>query len=292
MQLAFLTTTMLSLDPRPVLVLVVNDAYLSVFDNFIRAPAIPSLARWDVHLLCIDSNAALLATVAEMGWRCSHIGASKNSHRSQDVYTARMPHLQQLVASGRDVLISDLDALWLKDPLPELRLVAARAGIVSSRGLYPKGPIQMYGTAVCMGFVFFKGSDSRVRSAFAELTSPMHEDQSSFNNNLLREGVEWEERMLRMDESSTTTTYGRILAPGRSYANLSIAMLPHARFIRNCTGASHATLHEIVTIAHCHTGGKRAKVKQVFLSLRGLWWASNSTAAAGDAHPRHLQIYG
>jgi hypothetical protein len=37
-----------------------------------------------VHVLCIDSTAALLAIVAEMGWRCSHIsGMSKNAHRPQ-----------------------------------------------------------------------------------------------------------------------------------------------------------------------------------------------------------------
>lgn len=281
-----LATAAVSLNQRPALVLVLNRAYLPVFDNFIRAPAIPSLSQWDVYLLCVDGGNELMLKVVQMGWRCTHVTQSSNSHRVQDVYTGRIPYVKKLISGGRDVLISDLDALWLKDPLPEIKCVAARAGIISSRGLSPSRSIKLFGTAVCMGFVFFKGSDCLVREAFAALTNPMREDQSSFNENLLREGVEWDEQRLSMDATSTSTTYGRILAPGRSYANLSIAMLSHNRFIRNCNSLERP---ENATIAHCFSGHKLAETKRTFLSARKLWWvdtdAPNSVDQTRLRHP-------
>jgi len=168
---------------------------------------------------------------------------------------------------GRDVLICDIDAIWIRDPLP--KLLATRAGIVSSPGLSPGDAIKKYGVAFCMGFIFIRGSDLKVRDAMFALTKPMREDQGDFNQNMMREGLEYDTIKVGF---TNETSYGRLHARGKSYDGLRVAMLPRSRFMRQCSPNTDFTATGNVVIAHCHSHGKQPYLKTKILSEMKLWF--------------------
>lgn len=272
-------------DTRPVVVLVLNAAYLRVFENFILAPAIPSMLRaWDVHLLCTDRVVGPLVAV-HRGWRCRAV--QQAGRGAAKTYTKRIPYVRELVRAGRDVLISDLDALWLRDPLQTLQGIDA--GIVASRGSSPPSVSAVWGATVCMGFVFFRGSDPRVAAALDALTVPMREDQTDFNRNLLRERVRWDEGRLAYIPSAHTS-YGTVMRPNRTYTGLRVAMLAHSTFRRICPKGQKLNASSGVIIAHCHNKGKQQWLKLKKLKSVGLWYLPDSspTPAKKPAAPTRI----
>jgi hypothetical protein len=170
------------------------------------------------------------------------------------------------VSEGRDVLITDVDAIWLRDPLPELKSIDA--GIISSRGSSPPGVSRAWGATFCMGFIFFRGSDPRVRAALKVGTNMMNEDQTDFNTNMMRAEVRWDEGKIPY-VGSTVTSYGTMTAPGTPYTGQRIALLAHSRFMRICPPD---TDFRNVTIAHCYSRGKQQYLKVKKLRSLGLWY--------------------
>lgn len=181
------------------------------------------------------------------------------------MYTQRIAYVVALVKLGRDVLISDIDALWLQDPLPDL--VSTNAGVVGSFGLSPPLAVAEWGAGFCMGFIFFRGSDTKVRAGVTPLTTPMREDQKSFNANIRRERLVWDDASMLQSE----TRFGTVLAHdgNASYAGLRVAMLPRSRYIRWC---SSQTNFSAVVIAHCYVGAKERRNKERELSKLHLWF--------------------
>ncbi|KAJ1621139.1 hypothetical protein T492DRAFT_1072810 [Pavlovales sp. CCMP2436] len=193
-----------------------------------------------------------------------HPGKSLPSVPSEHALQLHMWHTRRM---GRDVLICDIDAIWIRDPLP--KLLATRAGIVSSPGLSPGDAIKKYGVAFCMGFIFIRGSDLKVRDAMFALTKPMREDQGDFNQNMMREGLEYDTIKVGF---TNETSYGRLHARGKSYDGLRVAMLPRSRFMRQCSPNTDFTATGNVVIAHCHSHGKQPYLKTKILSEMKLWF--------------------
>lgn len=61
-----------------------------------------------------------------------------------------------------NVLLSDIDAIWLDDPFPMLSEQAIRSDIVSSRGSFPRMLFDQWGSTLCMGFVYVASNPSTV----------------------------------------------------------------------------------------------------------------------------------
>jgi hypothetical protein len=266
-------------DSRPAVVMVLNSAYIQVFENFIRAPGAKHLARWDVHLLCTDQSTGPL--VGKLGWQCRD--TQQTGRAAAAVYTKRIPYVLALVRAGRDVLISDLDAIWLQDPLPEL--MSAEAGIVGSRGKSPPLASRVWGATFCMGFIFFKGTDPRVRMLVDAATTPMREDQTDFNHNLVRQKIVWDRTPVPFNAADGLMDYGTVTIPNQPHTGVRVAMLPHTRFMRLCVRPADFSN---VTIAHCHNRGKQQWLKVKSLALLKLWYiprAADGIAGTDPAPP-------
>lgn len=60
-----------------------------------------------------------------------------------------------LLECSWDVLLSDNDAVWLKDPIKDLSLL--EGDIIASRAPWPaKYGDPMFGVTACMGFILFR----------------------------------------------------------------------------------------------------------------------------------------
>lgn len=248
---------------QPAVVFVLNTPYIEIFNNFIRAPGVQSIHRdWDVHLICTDSQVGMLVT-RNPGWSCRI-----ELHTSRDVvevFTKRIPYVVSLVLAGRDVLISDLDALWMQGPQP--MLLREHAQIVMTRDYAPWSARKAWGAAACMGFIFFRGSDPKMQAAIVPLTTPMKNDQADFNKNLAREHLQWNHRLLYT--RSRLVDRGTLRTMNTTYAGLKVAMMPHTLFVRQCEGGVNFSK---VVIAHCRNHGKNGDVKRRMLEALGLWF--------------------
>lgn len=66
-----------------------------------------------------------------------------------------------LLEAGWDVLLSDSDALWLFDPIANMKLEGLEnADIITQRGSYPALQNDEWGVTMCMGFAFFRARRS------------------------------------------------------------------------------------------------------------------------------------
>lgn len=96
----------------------------------------------------------------------------------------RLKFISKLLNEGTSILHSDLDAIWLKNPLD---LIEKKYDIVASTGTFPPNVCKKIGYTLCMGWIYYKSSYI-VKELF---TNTLHErskdnfdDQNEFNNEL------------------------------------------------------------------------------------------------------------
>lgn len=84
-----------------------------------------------------------------------------------------------------NVIISDADALWLGDPVPELfsdaygkplvsasgagRIEILQSDVVASRGSFPFTLGKKWGSTMCMGFILFRDKNAAAMKEFLHL---------------------------------------------------------------------------------------------------------------------------
>eukprot|EP01063_Lacrimia_lanifica_P019091 TRINITY_DN2614_c0_g1_i1.p1 TRINITY_DN2614_c0_g1~~TRINITY_DN2614_c0_g1_i1.p1 ORF type:complete len:247 (+),score=61.50 TRINITY_DN2614_c0_g1_i1:646-1386(+) len=179
-----------------------------------------------------------------------------------NVFIARMEVLHEYVAAGKNVLLSDIDAVWLNDP--HGAVLAANADIVAQRGSYPKPLAARWGATLCMGLAYFRAKPKVVRfvEAALERARAAGDDQEAVNEVLSRDVV-WEQRLAFQD--STEVDYGV------TTAGLWVGLLPHDRFPRVCSAAGAPSG---AVVAHCFDRGvlkTDAADRAARAKARGLW---------------------
>lgn len=86
-----------------------------------------------------------------------------------------------LVEARHNVLMSDGDALWLKDPIEDMKIHGMdQSDLATQRGSFPVGLGKRWGATMCMGFVVFRsGTEGAVQfvSMFERLVRENGDDQ-------------------------------------------------------------------------------------------------------------------
>lgn len=100
--------------------------------------------------------------------------------RGKNFWDQRFKFVYSLLKSGEDILQSDLDAVWLKNPLG---LISKDCDIVASTGnICNKDVNEKIGTtSICMGWVYFK-SNNKVFDLFEEVIRSGYEEGDSFHD--------------------------------------------------------------------------------------------------------------
>lgn len=68
----------------------------------------------------------------------------------------RMKFISHLLENGIDILHSDLDAIWLKDPTP---LLSSTHDIISSTGHFPETVDKKIGYTLCCGWILYRSCE-------------------------------------------------------------------------------------------------------------------------------------
>lgn len=233
----------------------------------------------NLELVCMDASPA--AELTAMGLRCSSAHSSivhkltatesKYSHsmRRSNVWLKRLEIILDLLRAGSDLVLSDTDALWMRNPYSHLSKHAVTSSIVASRGWFPQALSKRWGSILCMGFVYARadpftvsffqsvleqmkdtyraqmefnhwsargGSNDSLSSTFnlsAWNSRESHtvDDQHAVNNQLFVMDIVWP---VDMPHSARSVAHvGVVLADG---VKQRITLLPENDFLRNCAG--------------------------------------------------------
>eukprot|EP01061_Rhynchopus_euleeides_P022801 TRINITY_DN3722_c0_g1_i2.p1 TRINITY_DN3722_c0_g1~~TRINITY_DN3722_c0_g1_i2.p1 ORF type:complete len:539 (+),score=165.26 TRINITY_DN3722_c0_g1_i2:32-1618(+) len=178
------------------------------------------------------------------------------------LWFARWKLLVRLLDSGINVMLADLDAIFLKNPLPFLRQLPP-ADLIAQRGSFPQWLSAKWGAALCMGFVYWRSTPAtrRFTVAMNQVLLKTGDDQIGVNVALDKVNIRWDEGMTQFTES-------RNVSLGTTERGLRVAMLPHNMFPRIC---DDLPLDKDVLVAHCFESKKSGEAKKQKAMQLGLW---------------------
>lgn len=247
---------------------VVNEAYLKFQQNsMIIMEKNAGFSLRSLYLLCLDKYTVSVLNGME-GVRCVEVHGVGINGKMRHIWQLRTNVLACLVREGgRDVLLSDNDALWVKDPFLDLRTVGG--DVLVQRGIMPVAfGDPLYGVTICMGFALFRAGGEGMSTFLDEILRAMKkvgDDQIAVNEAASRLRMQWiysEGGSDMRNHESTRVGFG-VLAdlPG----NFTVSFLPHSKYTRNCqaTPISSETI-----VAHCfHRESRNQEMKRANLWL-------------------------
>jgi hypothetical protein len=237
-----------------VIVTAADYAYRGILVNWMAG--VHKLRIDNYVVLCLDDELALF--MQQIGRPCIHRPAQGAGH----IWLTRFQTAAVLLNSGMNVLMSDTDAMWLKDPTDLLQ-----GDIAASRGNMPEDVASRFGATACMGFIYFR-SVAPVRLLVDEVldkgvsvAGKDFDDQIEFNEALVKHDLKFS-KMLDLKHSDEID-YGS--ASVGENMTLRIAMLDSRRFRR------FTQTNDDVYIAHLGTAHVAA-TKESQLKASGLWY--------------------
>ena len=106
------------------------------------------------------------------------------------LWLRRVQLFRSLARLGVDFVHSDIDAIWLRNPVPFM--VDTGADLVASQGtIWPPDVADAWGFVLCCGLFLAHGNDS-VANLFDEVASRGGDDQAEVNRALLGKSLKWE----------------------------------------------------------------------------------------------------
>ena len=139
-----------------------------------------------VYLVCLDSFCNQ--------WRRKH-GIVGELHAVQNspigvVWRTRLKAAQRCLRAGKDVLVNDIDAVWVKDPRVYLDSIPADVDVIAQRGTHPAPVAQQIGATLVCGFILFRSTNHTL--ALIDDVFRTHsggfDDQTVINNFIFRQG--------------------------------------------------------------------------------------------------------
>jgi hypothetical protein len=235
------------------------------------------------NVLVIAGDEPTSAALTARGVACvrADLGAEpgNSSYRSASGFTwkgfamatLKLPVVRFLLAQGYDVVLSDVDALWLQDPLPHCR---GLADIAFQRACYfPTALVQAWGLTVCSGFVYWRSAPGTIAFLDSCLNESrqVQDDQIALNLALVEADAVWPHLELGTGASawhpgaalediraSFATMARRPLRGWTRRHGLDLLALPHHQFWRH--SLVPATLSEMVV---CHPNSPKDELGKI-----------------------------
>lgn len=253
---------------RPFRVIVsTNIEYFNVFLNWLIFYHHHCKDMSSIFLICLDNSVGKLLKLYSL--QCSYTFVLPHQHNSLSyLWLLRISIASYLVSDGFDVILSDTDATWLRNPFHDISKFFT-ANVIASKATFPEEIHKSVGATVCMGFVYFRASNGTVvvlNDLFYYMSSKtVPDDQRDINELLLQNHVHFN---VKPSFLGNEVSLGKFIIHGKYLIN--IVFMPHNRFIRMCNIAGGYNLVLNSTIAHC-LGGKKANEKILTDKVLGLW---------------------
>jgi Nucleotide-diphospho-sugar transferase len=214
----------------------------------------------------------VLAVIDESEFDGSFVSSTGFSAKGLAVSAFKFPVAHFLVESGYSVVLSDADAVWLRDPMPYLR----SADVAFQRIVYhPPAIATQWGFAGCGGFLSFRHAGKTV--SFLERCIQEHRllfcDQVAFNLALLQGHPDWycEDADWMLPVSDLQHSKGALEAAFIKYTEyaikghlrrdgLQLLALPHDKFWRHALVA-----HSLRDMVVCHPNSPKDDLEKMKL---------------------------
>ncbi|HEX9885676.1 MAG TPA: putative nucleotide-diphospho-sugar transferase [Longimicrobiales bacterium] len=189
------------------------------------------------------------------------------ARRARRLWSLRLDVIRQVLALGVDVVHSDADAVWLRDPMGDPLGASAEDLVISQGTTWPREVHGRWGFVVCCGLFQVRANDV-ARRLLAEVAEDLREtgdDQASLNRVLARRDVRWEAPSpYRLEYDRTEIVCSREPLLGRA-GPLTVAVLPHHLFQRIHRPAEAPYVKHLLA-------PKESRAKEEALKAAGCWF--------------------
>lgn len=176
----------------------------------------------------------------------------------RDLWVQRIRIFRALLEAGEEIIHSDTDAIWIRNPLEAGAARQCAQDLVFSQGtVWPVDVHGAWGFVLCCGWFWMRPS-AGVRAFFTALEADVQvsgDDQMSVNRVLARAGAKWSHgpagdyqlafngRMIQCWSQAVSGTL--------SGFPLRVALLPHCEFQRLPEASDRAIVKHFVTPKNC-----------------------------------------
>lgn len=257
---------------------------------------VPTLLNWLVYyravcpapedmdrlfFLCFDFGAE--RALMSKGLRCDHADFTLSKNR---MWLLRTQVTNVLLQAGIDVLISDLDALWLQNPFTALEHFPY-SQLLASRASFPEEISLRLGATVCLGFAYVK-SKKPSKALWVYLAEKLGQsfnpdDQRVLNFMLLDVGLRFPKRLTYVKNGHADVGQVRLRKAIKEGSGISasseanmlyVTLLAHDNFRRlGCENVTSSALQAMrgSKVLHCLEHLKKAEKKEEVSRDLGTW---------------------
>lgn len=225
----------------PLPVVVVSNGYALLLDNWIAHMRALGISRF----LVVAMDAVIAQRLAGRGIVLArgHFDGS-----ATDFWLRRMLIWQYLVEIGVDIVQSDIDAVWLKNPIPEFLANQPHDLMCSQGTLHPFDTAQSWGFVICTGFMAIRSTPPAIRffAAFQDRAAQVLEtdDQDVMNHILFDAGLVWDaagaEPEINTIDGMKFHSFPSVITGFSQTLGLTVSLLPHSLFPRLPASGSEA----------------------------------------------------
>jgi Nucleotide-diphospho-sugar transferase len=176
-----------SMSPEPLTVTFADSSYLPLLEIWL--PRLRQLGVDRIKVFCLDS--------AAFAWCESQQIAPVQipwAGDLSDLWVQRIPVFNELLSAGEQFIHSDLDAIWLKNPLHSGSACRLDDDLIFSQGtVWPADVHALWGFVLCCGWFWAKPTPA-TRAFFRALQAHVQvtgDDQISVNRLLVNAGARW-----------------------------------------------------------------------------------------------------
>jgi hypothetical protein len=254
--------------PRTQIILTVGGNYLDFFLNWWAtfSRLLPKL-RGDINfaVLCYDDIS--MRVVEALGIRCTRMKRIPNVRM---LWWTRFKVAKQLLSRGFEVILTDSDALWVRNPVPVFDAMRT-VDIVASVGRVFGHPF------FCMGLICLRPSNATMNVLAMVMSdgSKVRDDQQAMNQEMRKCSAQdqgaYEKHAGRasgskMVQNVVNTSILGTFAHGGTYVRV-----PLRYFQRHCDDMNEARRHGIVLHCLAPKSSQFAADKRVHMLSQGLW---------------------
>jgi hypothetical protein len=230
----------------PICLVVASNAYAELLDN------------WLLHMDALDICRIVVVTMDEalsqrlQGTELTVVQATFDGSEG-DFWLQRAKIWLLLADAGVEFIHSDIDAVWLRDPIPDY--TGDDFDILVSQGtLHPEDILAVWGFVVCTGF-FWARPTPQMRILLRALVTPSNnilnsDDQAYLNRWLAEIGIEWQtdakDSYNLICGDKIFRAYRDPIAGVCKSIDLKITLLPHHLFPRLQPGAADAIVRHVL----------------------------------------------
>ncbi len=179
------------------------------------------------------------------------------SDKAAFTVSLKLSAARKFLQANCSVIYSDVDAIWLKDPIEHV--LTADADIAFQPGSFPVETKETWGFAVCTGFFYLRPTANTLELSRQVSAQFDGSDQRTMNNILMEQyEINWSRRPSEWENCSIENGWIEAVYGVCRRTGLELAALPHALYQRHAT-TKEACNHAII----CHPNSPKDQASKI-----------------------------